>query len=183
MSEIDRLEAYIERLRAQVADLQAHREEEHTRMLAWRGIDVAMGDVVCGRCGGAGTRTYGSTATWHGGIGGQAMTLGICDHCWGSGVGDKPWLNLRSLKPQTPQEVAVEAISGSVSAPEPGSVWTHKSGRRYLVVLLANEAADADKSDEWPVTVVYKDGEGRTWSRPLSRWHASFHPTALEDTL
>lgn len=197
MSEIDRLEAYIERLRAQVADLQAHREEEHTRMLAWRGIDVAMGDVVCGRCGGAGTRTYGSTATWHGGIGGQTITTDICDRCWGSGVENKPWLNLRVLSLSKIREGwavtgQVELLnSGKVLAykekvggpyralkptepPTDGSTWIHRSGQQYQVLLLANLGATTDRQDEFPFTVVYKDGEGRIWSRPLSRWYDSF---------
>lgn len=54
----------------------------------------AMGfDNICNRpcdkCGGMGTRTYPSTAQWRGGIGGQALTEGMCDVCWGSG--SKEW--------------------------------------------------------------------------------------------
>ena len=60
----------------------------------YRGIEE--GDA-CSDCGGTGIKTYGSTATWHGGIGGQMMTSGICDRCWGSGSKSKPWLNLRVL--------------------------------------------------------------------------------------
>ena len=53
---------------------------------------------LCSACGGRGKRMYGSTSTWRGGIAGQAMTLGICDKCWGSGDADRPWLNLRILE-------------------------------------------------------------------------------------
>jgi hypothetical protein len=62
-------------------------------ILSMRGIDCGH---ECTECMGMGVKVYGSTATWHGGIGGQAMTSGICDKCWGSGDRNRPWLNLRS---------------------------------------------------------------------------------------
>ncbi len=68
-------------------------EELHERMLAWRGVR----DKPCDRCSGSGVRTYGSTATWRGGIGGAAMTIGVCDLCWGSGSVKKPWPSHRRL--------------------------------------------------------------------------------------
>lgn len=61
-------------------------------MLDWRGIETP-----CKRCSGSGVRTYGSTAAWRGGIGGQLMTSGICDGCWGSGEANRPWLNLKTI--------------------------------------------------------------------------------------
>lgn len=51
----------------------------------------------CPACGGYGSRAYGSTATWHGGIGGQMITEDVCDSCWGSGKKDEPWTNLREV--------------------------------------------------------------------------------------
>lgn len=67
--------------------------EEFRRMaLDWRGIDNP-----CKGCGGSGVRVYGSTSTWRGGIGGQAMTHGVCDTCWGSGE-TNPWVNLKKLE-------------------------------------------------------------------------------------
>lgn len=59
--------------------------------------DVRGIDTPCERCGGAGVRTYSSTAVWRGGIGGQALTQGVCDLCWGSGDVHRPWTNLREL--------------------------------------------------------------------------------------
>jgi len=53
--------------------------------------------VACERCGGAGSRAYGSTATWRGGIGGQMVTDGVCDKCWGTGRTDKLGPDLRRL--------------------------------------------------------------------------------------
>ena len=62
-------------------------------MMYYKGIENP-----CPTCGGLGTRAYGSTATWYGGIGGQMITQGICDKCWGSGDKDKTWTNLRVLR-------------------------------------------------------------------------------------
>lgn len=51
----------------------------------------------CKHCVGLGVQTYGSTATWRGGVGGAAMTVGVCDKCWGSGDADRPWQSWRKL--------------------------------------------------------------------------------------
>lgn len=64
------------------------------RMLAWRGLAYRE---PCKECGGSGVVTYGSTATWRGGIGGSAMTEDVCDKCWGSGDADKPWPSHREF--------------------------------------------------------------------------------------
>ena len=55
-------------------------------LLDWRGIEMP-----CEECGGTGKKTYGSTATFWGGIGGAAMTTSVCDRCWGSGDKYHPW--------------------------------------------------------------------------------------------
>lgn len=54
--------------------------------------------VACKACGGVWTRLYGSTATWRGGIGGAAMTVGTCSDCWGSGRVDRAGVDLRRLE-------------------------------------------------------------------------------------
>lgn len=72
------------------AALAAERESLTERFLMWRGIDGDR-DQPCPACAGSGKRSYASTATWRGGIGGQAITVDVCDRCWGSGVKDKPW--------------------------------------------------------------------------------------------
>ena len=60
----------------------------------------------CSRCDGFGCRAYGSTTTWRGGIGGQAITGGVCDKCWGSGDESRPWMNLRRLEGERRKERA-----------------------------------------------------------------------------
>jgi len=54
--------------------------------LNWRGIENP-----CPKCTGTGYIVYGSTSTYLGGIGGAAMTKGVCNQCWGSGEADRPW--------------------------------------------------------------------------------------------
>lgn len=61
--------------------------------LDWRGINP---ENACQECGGSGVKTYGSTSTWRGGIGGCAMTDDVCDKCWGSGSVN-PWPSHREF--------------------------------------------------------------------------------------
>lgn len=52
----------------------------------------------CEMCGGTGRRSYGSTAAWRGGAGGQMITVSTCDKCWGTGDGKNPGTDLRKIK-------------------------------------------------------------------------------------
>jgi hypothetical protein len=72
---------------AALAEARATIESMPLHFLGWLGVDP---DDACPRCQGIGRRGYGSTSTWRGGVGGQAMTVGVCDQCWGSGSID-PW--------------------------------------------------------------------------------------------
>lgn len=64
---------------------------------SWRGVDE---HDVCAECGGAGTKIYGNTSTYHYSAGGQAMTLSACDKCWGSGNKHKPWRSWKIMEEQ-----------------------------------------------------------------------------------
>ena len=55
-------------------------------------------DIPCEGCKGLGTRTYSTTSTWRGGIGGATITTDVCDKCWGSGDKYKHWVNLRKMR-------------------------------------------------------------------------------------
>lgn len=70
-------------------------EEWYRWALEWRCVDEP-----CKACGGAGNRAYGSTATWRGGIGGQAITSDVCDSCWGTGDAHRKGADLRVLMRQ-----------------------------------------------------------------------------------
>jgi hypothetical protein len=94
------MEREIAKLRAEREELQKRvdgfRDEFLEKALEWRGISFV--DEACDGCGGSGVVAYGSTATWHGGIGGQAITNGVCDKCWGSGNRLHKWADLRKLR-------------------------------------------------------------------------------------
>jgi hypothetical protein len=58
--------------------------------------------------------------------------------------------------------------------PEPGSVWKHKRGEPYRVLMLANEHG-GDDPEKWPVSVVYQSLRmNQVWVRRLDQWHGSF---------
>lgn len=69
-------------------------EEFLEQCLLWRGIEP---DCACKECGGAGTKGYGDTSTWRGGVGGQMITNGVCDKCWGSGDEYRKWPSHREM--------------------------------------------------------------------------------------
>lgn len=77
-------------------DLDQFKNRVPQMFLEWRSINTDL-DKPCGLCGGSGTTVYGDSSTWRGGGGGQTMTSDICDKCWGSGIEDKPWANLRRI--------------------------------------------------------------------------------------
>lgn len=57
-----------------------------------------LAGVACAACSGMGTRAYGSTSLWGSGIGGQQVTEGTCDVCWGTGRSDRRGPDLRALR-------------------------------------------------------------------------------------
>lgn len=69
-------------------------ERVRAQLVQWMGEDrmgwLERHGFVCGECMGSGIKTYPNTTTWRGGVGGQALTPGVCDGCWGSGT-DRPW--------------------------------------------------------------------------------------------
>ena len=65
--------------------------------LLWIEMRSIEPNNACPKCGGIGKRAYPNTTTWRGGIGGQTVTVDICDKCWGSGDITWTWLNLRVI--------------------------------------------------------------------------------------
>jgi hypothetical protein len=80
------------RVSAFIARIDEIQEQRIQCFLDWRGVEGP-----CTVCGGTGKKAYGSTATWHGGIGGATMTSGVCDHCWGSGDEHNHGADLRKM--------------------------------------------------------------------------------------
>lgn len=54
---------------------------------------------------------------------------------------------------------------------KPDTLWQHTSGRVYTVLTVANE--HAQRTDDYPLMVVYQGQDGRVWSRLASDWHRS----------
>jgi hypothetical protein len=52
--------------------------------------------------------------------------------------------------------------------PTPGSVWKHKNGKHYRVLLIANEQS---RVKAHPVSVVYLGPRSRVWCMPLAEWN------------
>lgn len=68
-----------------------------------------------------------------------------------------------------------EAVMDSVVI---GSQWQHTNGNEYEVTDITNEGSTKSL---YPVTVVYKGANGKSWSRPLSDWARSM--TAIEPSM
>lgn len=88
-AELALLRAEVERLRAKEDQL---REDVRTRC-----GQIASEDV-CPTCHGRGQRSYGSSAGWRRGAGGQTVTAAVCDQCWGSGDMANPGVDQRRME-------------------------------------------------------------------------------------
>lgn len=71
--------------------------------------------------------------------------------------------------------VPVEAVPAEEVTPL--SRWKHSNGSTYAVLLITNE--HSENQDRYPTTVVYRDYDYKTWSKPLSDWYRSM--TKIED--
>jgi hypothetical protein len=57
------------------------------------------------------------------------------------------------------------------------SLWKHKNGNIYEVLMITNLESERP---EYPITVVYCNARNfKVWSRPLSEWHRSM--TRIEE--
>lgn len=99
-------------------------------------------EEACERCHGLGRRSYPSTSTWRGGIGGQMITEDVCDSCWGSGSRLRKGADPRRIalhsRWRTLKDV-VKAICAEECAPEAGKLF--KDGEDFF-----HEWADGNAS-------------------------------------
>lgn len=90
------LEQHEAALQARIAALEQENRERKDGFLEmalqWRGVELAS---ACQECQGSGVKAYANTTIWHGGAGGQAITNGVCNQCWGSGDRYHTWVNLK----------------------------------------------------------------------------------------
>lgn len=118
---------------------------------AWRDLLRQRGirneDDACEQCAGLGTKMYGNTSGWRRGIGGQAMSVDVCDKCWGSGMDDRPWLNLRELEQNQQKEIARRATTAVADACGAHYPTTAESIREIIKVL--DKLTNARKTTFW----------------------------------
>jgi hypothetical protein len=63
--------------------------------------------------------------------------------------------------------VSYEAVG---ELPGVGSLWTHHSGRPYLVFGYANLDAKPEKYDEYPPLILYVGQNGKVWAKTEQRF-------------
>ncbi len=101
----------------------------------------------CERCSGLGSKMYSSTATWHGGIGGAAMSRDICDRCWGSGDADYPFADQRKIKQNT--EAAVKARAATLFADTLGTSFSSMKPALEELITELKKMAKGRKQRPW----------------------------------
>ena len=120
-------------------DASAEYAEEEARALL--GLARYLGGVACKACSGQGERAYDSTSTWRAGIGGQTVTGGVCDKCWGTGRSDRLGPSLRELAILAGTRPLLELHSTSSGnppgvggmAPASSAMWIRARGQWYRV--------------------------------------------------
>lgn len=118
-------------------------EELRQRFLDWRGVEEP-----CRTCDGAGKRTYGSTATWRGGMGGAAMTVDVCDTCWGTGDRWRIGADLRRLRSEEQSRIAAAAVD--LLAQSAGANLQTARGDVLQIALLLRTEADKEERARRP---------------------------------
>lgn len=66
-------------------------------------------ETPCHQCQGTGVRHYSDTSTWRHGTGGQAVTLDVCDQCWGSGDKVRKGADLRKMRAEEDSRIFAKA--------------------------------------------------------------------------
>ncbi len=135
--------------------------ELRERFLSWRRIEDP-----CTLCAGSGVRTYGSTATWRGGIGGAAMTTDVCDQCWGSGDQFRSGVDLIKLRNEESARIAEQAVDALARS---AGATLHTSSSEVLAIVDVLKAAGN------------KRGKG-IWFKPLCDSLASLLERAVKRT-
>lgn len=64
------------------------------------------------------------------------------------------------------------------SLPKEGSMWLHKNGHVYTVIMNTNIGSERE---DYPPTVVYKNEDGVAYSKPLETFFRSRIPYVIKD--
>lgn len=69
-----------------------------------------------------------------------------------------------------------------IEIPEVYSLWRHKNGNLYRVLIVSNLDATEEKSKEYPITITYRSlSDRKVWSRTIDRWHGSMTAVKTEN--
>lgn len=72
---------------------------------------------------------------------------------------------------------AIEGVPSSHMLPGIGASFTHHTnGNRYLVLGYANERANPNARENYPVTILYVGGNGCIWAKTLKRFNETMLP-------
>jgi hypothetical protein len=69
-------------------------------------------------------------------------------------------------------------IDNDLLIPDLNSIWQHKRGAFYKVVLIANKHSEI--AQRYPVTVVYQSKAGDVRTMPLDKWLLSMKPITAQ---
>lgn len=112
-------------------------------------LDIRGVQDACEDCGGFGVKVYPNTATWRGGIGGNALTNDVCDKCWGSGDQSRPWPSHRRAEKAEAALASCEAAAlerAAMLADEKAQARRsieHDARRKELYDIASRNAAAA----------------------------------------
>jgi hypothetical protein len=159
--QITALQAQVATLRNEntmlVSRVDQERDRFYEKALEWRGIYDKRD--ACPACGGSGVQTYGSTATWRGGSGGQAMTSDVCDKCWGSGDRHHTGSDLRKVQ---------AALRQTVKAPDNMTELEElrKKNFRFIEALTPSRETKIAYSAEFNFNIrqINEDGDEVPWA-------------------
>lgn len=134
------------RIDAQAAEIERLTKEVE-RLIANKWLFIPE-EHVCKKCSGRGRRAYASTATWRGGIGGQAITEDVCDSCWGTGRIDRKGFDIRKFGAEmkslrTRLDALVTAVNEAIGIAENIRNLDPKIGADEIIDALAAAVREA----------------------------------------
>ena len=139
-----------------------------------RSVAFHLVGIICESCGGEGVKQYPSTATWHGGIGGQAFTTDTCDVCWGTGRSDRRGVDLR--KTSSELERMSRRIAQLEKEVDEGKATEWDSGNK-IAEQDVQCMKDIEDPAEWWVTATVSNQEEANEKIPALLEHTGLKKT------
>lgn len=129
-----------ERLQQELTELKKENKglEENIEALKYNYVlkDIPK-EERCEECGGRGEKAYGNTSTYNHGIGGQMITEGVCDKCWGSGKKYEPWKSWKEINNMKKELEALKQSQGKVLSAE------------EIITIMKDVRDERKEFDDW----------------------------------